>query len=241
MASRMILFEGAPGSGKSTAAGSLHKRMPGSNLYTEFGPENPIFGFDAFLKYLLEPCRIELEEPERSEVAAMPRLDAAQFQARTLRAIHLLTTTPVALSIVDGSFIGVPLLLLRLGYDLEADRVASFIRSMFDAARPLEPALAMLMKPSVDLVMAEIDHGRPQHGDWVARLIAGSPHGRRRGFEPTRDGLRPLLVELLELAEAIVDGLTIPRMTFCSGLEVWRRGTELEERIYAWAGAVTGS
>src|SRR5512140_1921483 len=130
MASRMILFEGAPGTGKSTAAASLHKRMPGANLYTEFGAENPIFGFDDFLKYLVEPCRIELDEPERSEVAAMPCLDAAQFEARTLHAIRLLTSTPVGLSIVDGSFIGVPLLLLRLGFDLEADHVASFIRTM---------------------------------------------------------------------------------------------------------------
>lgn len=239
MTCRLILLEGAPATGKSTVCSFLHARMPQSNLYSEFGAENPIFGFWDFMKYLVEPCRIVLEDPEKSMLDAMPALDAAELEARVLRTLHVFAGSSIPTTIVDGSFVGAPMMLLRLGYDLKAQHVASFVAKMFDAVRPLAPSLVWLTKSSIDQVMAEIDTGRPGHGDWVTRLMAGSPHARRRGIEPTRAGLRVVLNELLQLGEEIFESLDVSKATFRSGIDVWRREREFGDEIYAWtAGAL---
>ena len=208
---RLILLEGAPATGKSTTAAALHVLLPGSNLYTEFGCENPLYDRWTFMKYVMLPAGIEVEEPERRVLASMPQLSAEAFKDSVLLAARSFAATSVPTNIFDCTFIGSSLLTLFLSFEEDRLEVARFIEQLIDTVRELRPVLVYYTRDSIADVMATIDDGRPGHGDWVARLLAGSPYARRRGLQPTRGDLAVVLQTLLDVVASIYPRLPIAK------------------------------
>lgn len=231
---RLILLEGGPATGKSTTAAFLHRSLPGSNLYTEFGCENPIYDSWVLMKYVLQPAGIALDEPERSEVEAMAKMTAEEFQESTLRSLEVFSATSIPVSIFDGTFLGNTLMILLLYFEIDEASVLRALDEMIARVRHLNPLLIYYYKRSPEETVAEMEIGRPGHLAWVTRLLLDSPYARRHGLEHSTAGLATVAEELFRLGRAVFDRCQIPKLSLRSSAAVWRQQPDLHERVYEW-------
>lgn len=201
---RLILLEGMPGSGKSTAAQVLTRALRAEAVAARWWYEeqraHPVFGF---------------EDPSDARVV-VDELRRGQFERAIMRALTRWSAFVEFLheyetvAIVDGCLLGY-LTWTLFWADAPWDLTVGYVRAVTTCLSPVAPAVIHLRPVDVEACWSDVRRRRGEA--WttatITRIIDRSPRCRRLGFAGF-PGLVSYWSEFLQLADALQDELAVP-------------------------------
>jgi hypothetical protein len=215
--SKLILIDGLPGLGKSTAAATFATRLKSKqlmvNLLMEIQPGHPLnvggelhpagstTGEALFTRYTPQTFVAESLERWQSFVAA-----ASQSQA-----INVLDSFPFQNSIR-----------ILLQMDATFDFMLAYANQVETLILPLNPLLIYFNQPDISEAFSHVDQITAQRGkewtDYVIRLVTNCPYAEARhlkGFQ----GVLTFITDYKQLIDALLPHSRIPRLELehCSG------------------------
>lgn len=201
---RLILLEGMPGSGKSTAAQVLTRALRADAVAARWWYEeqraHPVFGF---------------EDPADA-TAVVDELRRGQFEPVIVRALTRWSAFVEfvqeykMVAVLDGCLLGY-LTWTLFWADAPWDLTVEYVCAVSTCLRPVTPAVIHLRPVDVEACWADVRRRRGEA--WttatISRIIDRSPRCRRLGLAGF-PGLVSYWSEFLQLADALQDELAVP-------------------------------
>ena len=215
--SKLILIDGLPGLGKSTAASAFAARLKAKyltvNLLLETQPRHPLnVGGD------LHPAGFTTGEelfkrytPESFIEESLERWQEFFNTASASEAINVLDSFPFQNSIR-----------ILLQMDTNFDFMLTYALQVEALVMPLNPLLIYFNQPDISGTFSHVDQITSQRGkewtDYVIRLVTNSPYAEARnltGFE----GVLTFINDYKQVIDAMLPHSRIPRLVLehCSG------------------------
>jgi thymidylate kinase len=215
---RLILVEGIPGSGKSSTAQWLARRLPGARWWYEEALGHPVYAFrdgdelGGFVRELLAGRHA-------------PLVDAALAQWR--RFVEA-TAAGDEVVLVDGCLYGY-LTWSLFPQDLPEPEIAAYVAAVEAILRPLDPRLLYLRRPDVAGTLEALTAARGQamRRAYVERST-GAPYSRRRGYDGF-DGMVAFWRDYQAFTDRLFDASPLTRLRVDDGDWASRHG-----RIGEW-------
>lgn len=151
--SQLLLFEGAPGSGKSSLSQFVAQQLQAADTRVHWLEEH------ALNEQVFGPFFDALEQPNADLIAVLLdcwRTFCAQIASGT------------AIYCVDGAFFHSTLKLL-LAYRASEVSIADYLQSLYQLLRPFQPRLVLLMGDTAAIMQAAIDE---RGARWAANVAA---------------------------------------------------------------------
>lgn len=215
---RLVFFEGIPGSGKSTTAQRLYLHLlrqgHAARWYYEFDQTHPILTSD-----------------ERKQIADQGIDDANGMREKFLarwRAFAQSQLEEPGATILDGALLQVPVGLLLLLND-EPRRIVRHLRDVGQSLAALKPQLVHLYQEDVAAAIAAICQQRKDASfdDALVELVANTPYGRSNQVRDLA-GVVAFYQRKREIVDLILPQLEIPLLNIETSAGDWE---EYERRI----------
>jgi DNA polymerase III delta prime subunit len=195
---QIVLFEGLPGSGKSTTAHllalDLERQGRPARWYYEHEAPHPIFD-RAALDRALEDGQVAGDFCERA-IAGWQRL--AQSAA-----------APDQTIILESAFFQLPLHPMLL-MDWPEERIAAYMRDVEQALAPVRAVPIILRHENVEAALRQAMTWRGAwFADYLEQRVSTSAFGRARGLTGL-DGVLRYFVDYRNLTDRLRQGLTLP-------------------------------